>query len=114
MNHCASPIDRDDAGMQRWRDAVTALGKVPNIALKVSNIAGYDPDPSFESLRAVAMHCIESFGVPRIMLATDWPVASLKDSYDDIYDTLRRITADMTQSEQRALFHDNAKRLYRL
>lgn len=114
VNHCASPTDRDDEGMERWRNAITALGKVPNIALKVSNIAAYDPNPTYESVRAVALHCIESFGVSRVMLATDWPVASLTNTFDDIYDTFRRITAEMTPAEQRSLFHDNAKRFYRL
>jgi predicted TIM-barrel fold metal-dependent hydrolase len=114
VNHCASPIDRDAEGMQRWRDAVTALGKEPNIALKVSNIAAYDPAPTYESLRAVALHCIESFGTARTLFATDWPVASLTGGFDDIYDMFRRFTADMTPGEQSALFHDNAARLYRL
>jgi predicted TIM-barrel fold metal-dependent hydrolase len=114
VNHCASPIDRDEDGMQRWRDAVTALGRQQNIALKVSNICAYDPQPSYESVRAVALHCVESFGTTRAMLATDWPVASLTNGFDEIYDTFRRITADLTPDEQGALFHDNAKRLYRL
>jgi predicted TIM-barrel fold metal-dependent hydrolase len=114
VNHCASPIDRDEEGMERWRDAVRQLAREPNITLKVSNAAGYDPQPTYESLRAVALHCIESFGPDRTILATDWPVASLFGGFDEIYDTLRRITADMTEAEQRAPFHDNAKRLYRI
>jgi predicted TIM-barrel fold metal-dependent hydrolase len=114
VNHCASPIDRDEEGMQRWRDAVTRLGREPNILLKVSNAAGYDPDPTLESVRAVVMHCIESFGTQRAIFATDWPVAGLKVGYDEIYDSLREITADMSEEEQRALFHDNAARLYRI
>lgn len=114
VNHCASPIDRDEAGMQRWRDAVRDMAREPNIMLKVSNVAGYDPQPTYDSVRAVALHCIESFGPQRTILATDWPVASLVTGYDEIYDTFRRITADMTEAEQRALFHDNAHRIYRL
>ena len=114
VNHCGSPIDRDEEGMDRWRAAVRAMGQEPNILLKVSNIAGYDPAPTYESLRAVALHCIESFGTARTMLATDWPVARLATGFDDIYDTFRRITADLTPAEQRALFHDNARRVYRL
>ncbi len=114
VNHCASPIDRDAEGMQRWRDAVSAIGKQPNIALKVSNIAAYDPTPTYDSLRAVALHCIESFGTARTMFATDWPVARLTNTFDEIYHDFRRFSADMTPSEQRALFHDNAKRFYRL
>lgn len=114
VNHCASPIDRDEEGMKRWRDAVKRLGAEPNIMLKISNAAGYDPEPTYESVRAVVMHCIDCFGTERALFATDWPVAGLKVEYDEIWDSLRRITADMTAAEQRALFHDNAVRLYRI
>jgi predicted TIM-barrel fold metal-dependent hydrolase len=114
VNHCASPIDRDAEGMARWRDAVRQLAGEPNIALTVSNVAGYDPAPTYESVRAVALHCIECFGTERTILATDWPVAGLVTDYDSIYDNFRRITADMTAAEQSALFHDNARRFYRM
>lgn len=114
VNHCGSPIDRDEEGMRRWRKAVSALGREPNIVIKASNAAGYDPDPTYESVRAVMLHCIESFGPDRTILATDWPVAGLKVGFGEIYDTLRRITADLSAGEQRALFHDNARRLYRI
>lgn len=114
VNHCASPIDRDEEGMARWREAVRQLAGEPNIAIKVSNAAGYDAHPSAASLDGVMRHCIESFGTARTMLATDWPVAGLKMSYDDIYNDLRRVTANLTGAEQRALFHDNAARFYRL
>lgn len=114
VNHCASPIDRDEAGMQRWRNAVQQLASQPNIMLKASNAIAYDPAPTYESIRVVTLHCIENFGPQRTILATDWPVASLKTTFDEIYNSLRLMTADMTETEQRALFHDNAARLYRI
>jgi predicted TIM-barrel fold metal-dependent hydrolase len=114
LNHCASPIDRDASGMERWRRSVTELAAEPNIAIKVSNAAAYDPEPTDESLRAVMRHCVESFGPARTMLASDWPVAGLNKSYNDIYNDLRRAVADLTPAEQRALFHDNAAKYYRI
>ena len=112
VNHCASPIDRDADGLAAWRASVRALAAEPNVALKVSNAVAYDPAPTYESLYDVMRHCIESFGPARTMLATDWPVAEIWMSFDEIYDTLRRVTADLTPAEQRALFHDNAARFY--
>jgi predicted TIM-barrel fold metal-dependent hydrolase len=114
INHVASPIDRDEDGMARWRNAVTAMGREPNIAIKVSNIGAYDPQPTYDSIRAVALHCIESFGTARSMFGTDWPVARLHSAYDELWNTFRRITADFSAADQAALFHDNAKRFYRL
>ena len=58
--------------------------------------------------------CLDCYGPDRSILATDWPVASLNTTFDAIYDTFRRITADLTDREQSALFHDNARRLYRM
>ena len=114
VNHCASPIDRDAEGLQRWREAVRALAAEPNVALKVSNAAAYDPQPTYESLYGVMRHCIDSFGPARAMIATDWPVAKLFAPFDAIYDVARRVTADFAPAEQRALFHDNAARFYRI
>jgi predicted TIM-barrel fold metal-dependent hydrolase len=114
VNHCASPIDRDEEGMRRWRDSVRLLGREPNVAIKVSNPWGYDPEPTDESIRAVVLHCIECFGTDRTIFGSDWPVARVKVELADIYDAYRRITAKMTPAEQRALFHDNAKRIYRI
>lgn len=114
VNHCASPIDRDEEGMRRWRNAVRLLADEPNIAVKVSNAAAYDPNPGLESLRAIVLQCIEVFGTERTMFATDWPVASLKMTISEIYDSFRRIAGDMSVSEQRALFYGTAHRIYRI
>jgi predicted TIM-barrel fold metal-dependent hydrolase len=35
-------------------------------------------------------------------------------TFDAIYDTFRRILVEFSQAEQRAMFHDNAARLYRM
>ena len=114
VNHCASPIDRDAEGMERWRRAIRALGAEANVALKVSNIGAYDPAPTYDSIRAVALDCIAAFGTRRAMFATDWPVARLHSDYDAIWEQFRRIASGFSADEQRALFHDNAKRFYRL
>ena len=114
VNHCASPIDRDAEGMRRWQELVRQLATCPNIALKVSNITAYVPGAPYDDVRAIAEHCIGCFGMQRTMLATDWPVARLNTGFADIYDTFKRITDGYSADEQRALFHDNAQRLYRL
>ena len=34
VNHCGSPIDRDHAGMLRWKKGLKRLGSAPNIKIK--------------------------------------------------------------------------------
>ena len=48
------------------------------------------------------------------MLATDYPVARLQMTFDAIYDSFKQVMADLSEHEQRALFHDNAAKFYRL
>ena len=48
------------------------------------------------------------------MFASDFPVAALHGGADAIYDSFKTIVADLSADEQRALFHDNAVRFYRL
>jgi len=57
---------------------------------------------------------IEWFGVERCMFASDFPVAALHGSAREIYDAFKEIVGDYGVDEQRALFHDNAVKFYRL
>ena len=114
LNHCGSPIDRDAAGMARWRQGLAELGRQPNVAIKISDLVAYDHDWTLDSLRAVVLHCIDCFGAGRAMFASDFPVAGLHASFDEVFDSFKTIVADFSPAEQAALFHDNAARLYRV
>ncbi len=114
INHCGSPIDRDPAGMQRWRDALKTLSALPNLAIKISNPGAYDPDWSLDSIRGVVMHCIGCFGADRAMFGTDYPVSRIQMSFDQIYGTFKTIAAALPDADQAKLFHGTAKRFYRL
>jgi predicted TIM-barrel fold metal-dependent hydrolase len=114
VNHCGSPIDRDREGMTRWRDGLKLIGSAPNVQIKISGLTAYDPAPTLESLRDVALHCIECFGVERSMFGSDFPVGRLWTSFDAIFDGFKAIVRDFTEAEQSALFRDNARRVYRI
>jgi predicted TIM-barrel fold metal-dependent hydrolase len=114
INHCGSPIDRDAEGMMRWKQGLRLLGTHRNISIKISALAAYDPSPTPESLREVVIHCIESFGVDRSMFGSDFPVGRLWTTFDAIFDRFKAIVRDFSQDEQRALFYENARRVYLL
>lgn len=113
VNHCGSPVDRDAEGMARWRAGLKLLGREPNIHLKISALTAYDPHPTPESLRDVTRHCVDCFGTDRAMFGSDFPVGRLWTTFDAIFDGFKNFVQDLSEAEQRALFHDNARRLYR-
>ena len=114
VNHCGSPIDRDHDGTLRWKEGLKRLGSAPNVLIKISALTAYDPNPTPESLREVALHCIECFGADRSMFGSDFPVGRLWTSYDAIFDGFKAIVRDFSEAEQSALFHGNARRAYRM
>jgi predicted TIM-barrel fold metal-dependent hydrolase len=114
VNHCGSPIDRDHDGILRWKKGLKRLGSAPNIKIKISALTAYDPSPTPESLREVALHCIECFGVDRSMFGSDFPVGRLWTNFDAIFDGFKAIVHDFSDAEQSALFHDNAQLVYRI
>ena len=48
------------------------------------------------------------------MFGSDFPFAGTHASFDQVYDSFKAITADLSVDEQAALFFGNARRTYRL
>jgi len=114
LNHGGSPVDREPEDMQRWRSGLKRLAAVPNIAVKISDLVAYDHHWTVESLRPVVLACIEAFGTDRAVFASDFPVAKLHATYNQVFDAFKTIVSDFSPAEQWKLFYGNAERLYRL
>jgi predicted TIM-barrel fold metal-dependent hydrolase len=114
VDHCGSPIDRDPEGMARWKRGLRLLGSLRNVDIKISALTAYDSRPTHKSLTEVVLHCIDCFGVERSMFGSDFPVGRLWTSFDAIFNSFKAIVSDLSEAEQSALFHDNARRVYRI
>ncbi|MGB3813051.1 MAG: amidohydrolase family protein [Shinella sp.] len=114
LNHGGSPAERSDEGMALWRTGLSALGREPNVRLKISDLVAYDNDWTLDSLRPVIEHCLDCFGPARSMFASDFPVAGLHASFDEAYTVFRAVAAPLSLDEQRALFFTTANETYRL
>ena len=68
---------------------------------------------TLESLSAVTLHCLDCFGAERSLFASDFPVAGLHASFDEVYDAFKAIASELSADEQRVLFFANAARIYR-
>ncbi len=113
VNHCGTPNDRDAAGLERWHRGLVRMGQQPNIAIKLSNYAAYATERSFAADRETLRRCIDAFGPGRCLFGSDYPVARRTMSFAALCGRFREVTAEYGADEQRALFHDNAARLYR-
>jgi predicted TIM-barrel fold metal-dependent hydrolase len=93
---------------------MTSLASADNVFCKISGLGMGDWKWTEDSIRPFVLHAIEAFGVNRCMFASNFPVDRLFSSYDAVFDAFKAITRDFSADERRALFHDNAERVYRL
>lgn len=113
LNHTGLPADRGPDGLAGWRAAMEEFAAEANTAVKISGLCvpGERWTPALQ--REVVLATIDIFGAGRCLFASNFPVDSLWATYDEIFDGFRAITADLPAADRRALFHDNAMRIYR-
>lgn len=112
INHTGLPADRSDAGLAAWRAALVQAATCPNVAIKISGLGVKDQPWTIDANCPIVLAAIEAFGVDRCMFASNFPVDSLRARFDQIYDGFATIVQDFAATEKRALFHDNAVRIY--
>jgi predicted TIM-barrel fold metal-dependent hydrolase len=93
---------------------LAAAARSPNVAIKISDLVAYDRQWTLDSLREIVLHCIDCFGPGRAMFASDFPVAGLYATFDEVYGAFKTIVSGFSPREQSAMFFDNAKRIYRI
>ena len=91
---------------------MTTLAACPNVAVKISGLGQAGQPWTVQANRDIVRTTIDLFGVERCMFASNFPVDSLCATFRGIFDGFREIVRDFSVSEQRALFRDNAKRIY--
>jgi len=105
LNHAGLP---SDGALRDWKAALSGLAASPNTAIKISGLG------NVQRKREVVLSAIELFGAERAMFASNFPVDSLRHTFSQIFSEFETITRAFPEAERRALFHDNAVRIYRM
>ncbi|WP_340150527.1 amidohydrolase family protein [uncultured Sneathiella sp.] len=133
LNHFGGPLGigpyegKQDEYFPAWKKSITELAKCPNVVAKLGGINmeinGFgwhhmQRAPSsmelMEATRRFYDHTIEQFGPDRCMFESNFPVDKVSCSYNILWNSFKRLTADYSAAEKAALFHDTASRVYRL
>lgn len=114
LDHLGKPAIAEGR-LEPWRAQLAELAALPNVVCKISGAVteasqSWTPD----DLRPFVTHALDVFGSERVLFGGDWPVCLLASSYRRWVETLDQITAGLAPAEQRALWRDNARRVYRL
>jgi predicted TIM-barrel fold metal-dependent hydrolase len=112
LNHAGLPADRSPQGLEGWKREMATLAQCPNVAVKISGIGVPGQVWTAAANRSIVLGVIDLFGTGRAMFASNFPVDSLCATFSQIFDGFREIVADLSASDQRLLFRDNAVRIY--
>lgn len=114
--HAGFPTQRDPEYFEWWRREISELAQAENVACKVSGLGMVDHDWTIDGIRPWVMHCIDAFGVERVMFGTNWPVDILYATYLEQVDAYRVIVAEagFSREDQERLLYRNAERFYRI
>lgn len=115
LDHCGniSVLEKD---LDSWRRDLAYLAERERVAAKVSGIiaSGTEGRWSIENLAPIINHTLDSFGPDRVVFGSDWPVCTLAASLREWVESLRAIVGNRSAADQRKLFAENARRIYRL
>ncbi|WP_417725159.1 amidohydrolase family protein [Salipiger sp.] len=116
-----------DEVIESWARNLRALGKRPNVFLKVGAMtmrnfgfafADHDRPASSTALAAAwkpfVEICLEAFGPFRVMFESNFPVDKTGVSYRTLWNAFKRLAADLGETEKADVFAGTAIRAYRL
>ena len=114
VNHCGFPWDRSVDGMEFWRKGIKALSLEPNTFIKLSEFGVKNQDWNYEENRKIILDIIDIFSPSRCMFASNFPVSSLKISFEDLYNNYHKIVEKFSLDEKKDLFYNTALNVYKL
>ncbi len=112
VDHALVPRRRDAEYFAAWRASIAELAACPSTVIKISGLGMCDHRWTVDTLRPWVLACIEEFGTERSFFGSNWPVDRLYSSYGDVLSAYEEIIAGFSADEQRALFSENAKRVF--
>jgi predicted TIM-barrel fold metal-dependent hydrolase len=114
LEHAGMLEDMSSAGWQLWRDGMASLAECPNVNVKLSGLGTFVHACRADVMGPIIAETVAMFGADRCFYGSNFPIEKLWTDYATLYRTFRNAIAHLGDSEQAAILHDTAARLYRL
>ncbi|MFM8303679.1 MAG: amidohydrolase family protein [Actinomycetota bacterium] len=113
LEHTGWPRSSDPDERALWEAGITALGALDHVHCKLSGLAMPLGSTDAEAFRPWIEYALEVFGVDRCFFASNFPVDSTHGTFDELFATFDRLTADLGADARAKLFATNAESVYR-
>ncbi|MES2205133.1 MAG: amidohydrolase family protein [Pseudomonadota bacterium] len=111
IDHAGMPISEYG---NLWEAGILNLSKCPNVFVKISGFGMFDHQWSKDSVTEYIKYVIQCFGPDRCMFASNFPVDKLYGSYSKLVNSYLQIVDAFFYQDRNKIFHDTAKRFYKL
>ncbi len=103
------PVTTDDLEFTRWEKSLAALGKFQNVRIVISALeCVFGMDWSVPEAQRWMQAVFDRFGPERTMFGSHHPICGLSTSFSAPYQAYERMCANLSRSEQDAVFRLNA------
>lgn len=114
VEHTGWPRSADAAEHDLWRSGMSALAALGDrVVCKLSGLAMPLGTMRPEAFEPWIDHAIETFGIDRCLVASNFPVDGLHGTLDELWTTFAELTSRFADDEREQLFAANAERVYR-
>jgi predicted TIM-barrel fold metal-dependent hydrolase len=114
LEHAGMLEDMSEAGWKSWREGMQALAAEPNMNVKLSGLGTFVHACRAEMMGPIIRETVALFGADRCIYGSNFPIEKLWTDYRTFYRTFRSCIEHLGETEQRAIMHDTAARLYRI
>jgi L-fuconolactonase len=114
VDHCMKP-QIDDGGFDTWAPGIARIAAETGAFCKLSGLVTEAAEGwSAADLQPYVDHVLECFGPQRVVWGSDWPVCTLRATYDRWIEATDDLLAGIGPDERAAILGGNAVSFYRL
>ncbi|MEM7509145.1 MAG: amidohydrolase family protein [Pseudomonadota bacterium] len=114
LQHAGMPEDLSEPGLAAWREGMKLLAAQPNVVTKLSALGTFLHRNDPEHIARIIGDTIKIFGAARCLFGSNFPIEKIWASYPELIDAFKTATTGLPKGQQKAIFNDNAARIYRL
>jgi predicted TIM-barrel fold metal-dependent hydrolase len=114
LEHAGMLEDMSPGGWQLWREGMASLAQCPNVNVKLSGLGTFVHACRDDVMGPIVRESVAMFGADRCFYGSNFPIEKLWTDCATLYRTFRKAIAHLSESEQVAILHDTAARLYRM
>ena len=114
LNHTGEPCYQTQEYIESWENSMLKIASCENFVAKISGLGMFDANWTTDSTKIFVEKTIEMFGVERCMFASNFPVDKIFNTFDNYWNSYKKITKNYSDNDKNLLFSSNAEKYYRI